>query len=243
MFLKKDVEVEFLAIEGFDLLSHQPRPSKYFIPEWYKKMDQYIQGETKPLLSRCGELVSTSTLKRCVPIQDVLTTGYTIPLYADIVTFHTKGEELQFNWGNLGNWSVIEKHTILQLKDTPFENECYGGKLFKFLNPWRIKTPKGYSCLFIPPFYHSSSFQILPGVVDTDVYHEVNFPFVYTGPEGDFTHKAGSPLVTVIPFKRETFSHKVNKWTKSLQQSQRMQMGATLVDFYRNFCHKKKLYK
>jgi hypothetical protein len=50
----------------------------------------------------------------------------------------------------------------------------------KWINPWGIKTSKGYSCLFIPPMHNPNPwFEILEGVVDTDTYHDnVNFPFI-----------------------------------------------------------------
>jgi hypothetical protein len=75
------------------------------------------------------------------------------------------------------------------------------------MNPWAIKTPPGYSVLFIQPMHRESVFTILPGVVDTDQYSAaVNFPFVLNEPT-KFTGliPAGTPMAQVIPFKRDSW--------------------------------------
>ena len=50
----------------------------------------------------------------------------------------------------------------------------------KFINKWLIKTPPGYSCLFVKPLNHfETRFEIISGVVDTDTYiNTINFPFL-----------------------------------------------------------------
>ena len=77
------------------------------------------------------------------------------------------------------------------------------------LNPWKIKTPKGYSCLFVPPLNNSDDrFSIIPGIVDTDTFpSEINFPIIINGdkyPVLETTIKKGTPYVQIIPFKRDS---------------------------------------
>ena len=52
---------------------------------------------------------------------------------------------------------------------------------------------------------------IIEGVVDTDEYYNnINFPYVWTGKEvGEFIIPQGTPLIHVIPFKRETHNYSV----------------------------------
>ena len=48
-------------------------------------------------------------------------------------------------------------------------------------------------------------FKVLDGVVDTDTYYNnINFPFIWTGGSGEFVIPKGTPLVQVIPFRRES---------------------------------------
>jgi len=46
---------------------------------------------------------------------------------------------------------------------------------------------------------------LLPGIVETDSFHQVNFPSIWHR-EGDTILKRGSPLLHVIPFKRSDYN-------------------------------------
>ena len=46
---------------------------------------------------------------------------------------------------------------------------------------------------------------MLSGVVDTDTYQSlINFPFFATAADGVYALERGTPLVQVIPFRRDT---------------------------------------
>ena len=86
----------------------------------------------------------------------------------------------------------------------------------KFLNPWIIKTPPGYSCLFVPPLNNADDrFSIIPAIVDTDSFTMwINFPFIVNGdkyPVLDTELKKGTPYVQVIPFKRDSWKMKIEE--------------------------------
>jgi hypothetical protein len=82
------------------------------------------------------------------------------------------------------------------------------GDFPKFNNPYGIKTPPGYSCLFIQPLHRESRFTIFPGIVDTDTYtSQVNFPFILNDENWEGIIPAGTPMAQVIPFKRESWTH------------------------------------
>jgi Family of unknown function (DUF6065) len=82
----------------------------------------------------------------------------------------------------------------------------------KFHNPWTIRTPKGWSCLFVPPLNRPNGVvEVLSGVVDTDVYvSPVNFPFVALAEDGVHTLPKGTPLVQAIPFRRDNLDFAVH---------------------------------
>jgi len=90
------------------------------------------------------------------------------------------------------------------------------------MNPWVIKTPPGYSCLFVSPLNNTDDrFSIISGIVETDTYEgEINFPIVFNGdkyPVLNTTLLKGTPYVQVIPFKRDNWvmETKENKHKKS----------------------------
>jgi hypothetical protein len=75
----------------------------------------------------------------------------------------------------------------------------------KFHNFWTIVTPPGWSCLFVSPLNRPNGiFEVISGIVDTDSYTApVHFPFFATGPDGLHVIEKGSPMVQVIPFRRD----------------------------------------
>ena len=95
---------------------------------------------------------------------------------------------------------MVSAHSPHQAAGNPFEPR----PMMKFHNPWTIRTPSGWSCLFVAPLNRPDGVvEILSGVVDTDVYTSpVNFPFVAIAEDGVHTLPKGMALVQVIPFAR-----------------------------------------
>jgi hypothetical protein len=134
-----------------------------------------------------------------MPILDSLTAGYIIPLWTEILVKKT-AEDIAFMPSN--SKVFFQMHPKSQNPHYPNVDNDYA--YIKFVNPWAIITPKGYSCLFTTPFHNSNPWvKILDGIVDTDRYHEVNFPAILTKTDSESILPAGMPFVQVIPFKRE----------------------------------------
>ena len=110
---------------------------------------------------------------------------------------------------------------------------------------WSIKTPKGYSCLFVQPFHRESIFTIMPGVVDTDLYTgPVNFPFVLNDPNFEGLIPRGTPIAQVIPFKRDDWYMEFGKEKEINEQSDTVKNLRTLFfDSYKTMFRQKKQYK
>jgi len=174
-----------------------PKPSSEFLPNWYKKTDSYINGKKDIFI----DLQPMGTIKKCIPVFDAITSGYIIPTHQDIfVKKNEKGEQELF-----ANNESIGWHSALQAPYHPKRKEL--SKLPKWNNPWAIKTEPGYSCLFIPPVHDGNLyFSILEGIVDTDNYFSpVNLPFFLNDTKFEGIIPAGTPMVQVIPFKRESW--------------------------------------
>jgi hypothetical protein len=206
-------KIEFCCrFPGFENVFASPRPSSKFIPDWYKDMPMRLREDKKDAQIINGDLKHNQTLKQCPPILDYMCGGYTIPLWSDLcVDFGPN--HIDFAWIDVSVQNVAF-HTEDQLKDSMFEKYMINGKIFKLNSPWYIKVPKGYSCLFMSPWFHESDIEIIPAIVDCDGWHSVHFPFVYK-PEtfGDKNYLAGMPLVQVIPFKREEWNSEVRAAT------------------------------
>jgi hypothetical protein len=176
----------------------KPIPAVQGMPDWLKQMP------ADAISPEAGELF---TVKKCPPVIDAFTSGYLIPLVMDC--------EFEMTAANLkikASLPLVSTHPREQVAGSGFDN---GAAIVKFLNPWIVKTPPGYSCLFLPPLNrYDWPFRMIAGVVETDKYYrEVNFPSVcLLRPGQRFSARAGTPLIQVIPFKRES-------WESSHQQT------------------------
>jgi hypothetical protein len=115
----------------------------------------------------------------------------------------------------------------------------------KWHNPWAIRTPKGYSTLFVQPFHRESLFTILPGIVDTDLYlPTVNFPFVINDPDFEGLIPEKTPIAQVIPIKRDSWKMSIGD-EKDIEDLLlvRRKLQTKLFDRYKKFFWSKKEYK
>lgn len=214
-----------------------PKPSSHFLPEWYKKMESFFP-EDKPLT-----IDSITTIKKCIPVFDSLTAGYTIVLWSDVSIVIEDGEP---RYKSPFVEAVAENsHPMKQAYRHPMANSF---KFPKFLNPWAIQTPSGYSCLFLPPLNNSNEwFEILPGIVDTDTYNApVNFPFVLKDPKKEVIIPAGTPIAQVIPFKRDEWEMEVldeNSILFKKSQSIFFELRSKIFNSYKTKYWHKKSYK
>ena len=177
---------------------YYPVPGIKAVPKWYKEMEtSYTDKKREP-----HTIHQTQTIKRCMPVLDAITAGYILKLHTDLYITN-KDNVLEFKWAN-DTQDTVSFHPAYQLINYRELDLPNGAP--KLRNPWAIKTPKNYSCLFIPPAHRPvCGIRILEGYVDTDAYtNSVQFPFlVDEGFEG--TIPAGTPIVQVIPFKRDDF--------------------------------------
>jgi hypothetical protein len=197
MFFNNDI-IEFHCLPEFFGVIPEPIPAYKNIPDWFKKIPQYIENPNAPRDMFGGKIL---TAKKCLPLLDAMSLGYTIPLSSSINLRVSKdGKLLDIPKTPL---TVIETHNIEQVgRDYPGAPTMP----LKFINRWFIKTAPGYSVLIVPPINHfDPRFTCLSGVVDTDNFEQaVNFPAMWHIKDFDGTLEAGTPLVTVIPFKRKS---------------------------------------
>ena len=213
-----------------------PQLASKLIPEWYKNMPSYIGGEKKVDITM-GQTLATS--KRCMPVFDAITAGYIIKSPADVQVSLKDGLQY-FEWAN---FSLIDFHPIDQAPGHPAQkaNHAYP----KWKNYWSVKTPKGYSTLFVQPMHRESIFTILPGIVDTDNYYvPVNFPFVVNDPNFEGIIPKGTPIAQVIPFKRESWKMKFGGEKVFKEQENQLTHNLTLFfDKYKKMFRQPKEYK
>jgi hypothetical protein len=227
------MNIIFTNISGFDGLE-KPQPASKFIPDWYKKMQSYINNEKKP--SGYGE--TDATIKRCMPVFDAITAGYIITLPADVYVSIRDGRHY-FQWASL---DLVHFHSVEQAPTHPLRNE---NDYPKWRIDWSIRTPKGYSTLFVQPMHRESIFTIFPGIVDTDKYYApVNFPFVMNDPKFEGLIPKGTLLGQVIPFKRDNWTMQFGDKKEVKRQAEGSAMLSTkFFDRYKTMFRQNKEYK
>lgn len=249
-----DKEIEFSAHEDyFALQEDYPIPAKFNIPEWFKKLEHTIINKT---------------VKGCMPFLDSLTAGYILKMPQDFNLRHNvenkneKGESIKDSFQTFGLHgyssvllakhinlnSGIDIHPIKQLEGSYLIEKNKNFPFYKILNPWKIETPKGYSCLFVPPLNNSDDrFSIIPGIVDTDTFpNEINFPIVLNGDKYSIledTIKKGTPYVQVIPFKRDSWKMTLKPKKQKEIQNNRLFYGLKLLNIYKDKYWNKKSWK
>jgi hypothetical protein len=203
-----------------------------------------------------------------MPFLDSLTVGYLLKMPQDFYVRHNvnneneKGEKFKDSFQTFGLYDVqqslhakylnlnsgLDIHPIKQLEGSPFIDKNKNLPFYKILNPWKIKTPKGYSCLFVSPLNNSDDrFSIIPGIVDTDTFpNEINFPIVINGdkyPVLETIIKKGTPYVQIIPFKRDNWKMIVRQRKQKEIQNSRLFYGLKLLNAYKETFWKKKSWK
>jgi len=212
----------------------KPFPAVKGLPDWWKEMPIYSFGEfdISPY--------STVTVKRCVPTMDMFSAGYYVPLWADLfIKQENQNPVIKF----ITNRNVLEVWDFEQISTFKIP-DGFNKIIFKNMHGWTIKTPPGWSCLFIhPQAYLDTPFYTISGIVDTDVYDgEINVPFVIKdGFEG--TIKKNTPMFQVIPFKRERWnsSFDVKKPNEHFFYNQKLY--SNIHRAYYSLIKDKKIYK
>ena len=171
-----------------------PVPAIKMAPDYFRNVKPQIDNHPK-----------NGTIKRCVPFLDALSSGFIIPLWCDVYVF-ARGGKISIDFPpKFPQGETLGAHSEMQIPKHPLSNKPYGNMPMKWFNPWVVATEPGVSCIFTSPMNHMETrFKLLDGVVDTDTYqNHVNFPFIWTGGDGEFFLSKGTPLVQVIPFRRE----------------------------------------
>lgn len=200
--------IKFTDTTGGVPESFQPIPAKFAIPKWLKELSPYFsvnESDVKPGFQIFNDAETNQTAKRCLPMVDAVMAGYVLPLTYDINISEVDGFP-NFEWrGGMG----VGFHSPKQISTHSFVS--LNQNIPKILNPWAIETPSGYSCLFISHLNSDDKIiEPFAGIVDTDRYFApVHFPFLlkkgWTG-----LLEAGSPVVQVIPFKRESWTMEIH---------------------------------
>lgn len=228
------MEIEFICGDKHVLRHFPIVPAKDCLPNWYKELK-----------------ANEPNISKCMPVRDMITAGYIIPnAYEQAVGYQVNAEngveevERVYPVEEIGEFytflnSGTAPNTMHTHDQCPVDIAGRKKTYFKINLPWHIKTPKGYSTLFVQPFYQfQTDITVMPGIIDTDEFDlsQVNFPCYLSAEDADL--KPGRPLVQLIPFKRDSWTHKL----KFEEQTTFSKMNLFLHNMYKRAFHTKKKF-
>jgi hypothetical protein len=223
--------------EGVGLLVDPPKPASKSLPEWYRK-------QSAPL----GEF--GSTIKRCMPIFDIMTAGYILELPCDIYIDATNPDKLSYAvpQGVLDNLQqdLFAEHLPQQMSDYPKDLTRFHKDVLRIDPFYTVGTEKGYSSLMVQPFHADSTpLHAFGAMIDTDTYISSGHYSFYVEKDFKGIIKQGTPLIQVIPIKRDSFKSKVVLFEKAeiAIKKQSTRLLSTFTGGYKNKFRTKKDYK
>lgn len=201
-------------------------PMAQMIPNWYKESERWI-GDSPGM-------------KHCVPFLEALKIGYSMCLAQDIY----------FEKTELGTIVRYKHEPQVVASRPPFSTDPmpapsgYDDEHFIWQTQTAVHIPEGYSAIFTHPLNRFDlPFITLTGVVDGDFFvHGGNIPFyLKNGFEGEIP--AGTPIIQIIPFKREDWisKEKSGVWNDSLKNVQSEDYNK--MGWYRRHKFRRKSYK
>ena len=209
-----------------------PQPSQ--VPLWFKNMPLYEYGATS---FNAENGTGNYTGKICIPFTDSFLTGYTFNTWADIQVKIINGQQI-ITWGH--TFKDLEEVTArIPAVDLPiYEN--FSNYNFSWISHWGIKTPKGYSCIFTHPLNRQDlPFITTTGIMDTDGWGIWgNQPFAL---RKDFEGiiEAGTPIIQVIPFKREEWQSEKDNSLTEWANLENMRRASKFRGYYKKYWKRK----
>jgi hypothetical protein len=214
------------------------------LPEWYKRQPGIVKNDQD---LKSG--VVNSTVKKCMPVFDLLTAGYVIVAPCDIHLDATDPEKLSYSVPltmKQFQSDMFATHAPEQYDQYPIETSKYHKTLLRVMPFWSVSTSEGYSTLFAQPFHREDTgLFAMSAIVDTDTFiSEGHLSFLV---KKDFNGviKQGTPLVQLIPFKRDAWESEVVSVEESSDKmfSQRLNLRSTFMNGYKEKFRSKKEYK
>ena len=231
-------KVIFTDIHNPDGVLDKPKPAIEYIPEWYKKAKTNLTDDGKKHTNLDGS--PPAGIKKCMPVWDMMTAGYIIETPYDIYVRRINGEPF-FEWGQQ---EAIVFQSIEQFQNHPYSRDM--NYAVRIVIPWSIKTPKGWSIMVMEPQHHEPGpISCVSGIVDTDNY-SLPFNMFLKLRDANFEGMipAGTPLVQVIPFKRESWLSALGgEIERKKYNSDLYKFFTVFFDRYKKFWWVKKEYK
>jgi hypothetical protein len=205
--IKKSVnQVDFFVPDQYAFaVEYSPiEKASKFIPKWYKECPS-SQKEQR-------------TVKGCVGVIGLLTSGFIIPAWSE---FKISWDNKELVWENSDSMSIINKHDNKELPGF-----CDNYMTVQIISPWLAFFKKQTKVMWVPPVYHTgfdAPYKMVPACQTSSSRHNImlthNFLFFEKKEHKQsifIEHR--QPLIHLIPL--DDYEYKINchvdskKWQK-----------------------------
>lgn len=213
-----------------------PLPAKKYLPDWFKNASRFYDTTSESSIDH------GKTFKVCMPFTDSLLSGYIFELWQDLEII--PGDIFpRIRWKDLGH-VVVDSRDSRAAGGMTIPDGCWDIH-FTLSHPLYIQTPPGYSLLITQPFNRFDlPFKVLTGIVDADKepFFPGNYPmFLKSSVSGIID--AGTPMMQIIPFKRDSWKSEYNKDIVLSGQKASNKSGRKILGWYRDNVWSKKTYE
>lgn len=190
-----------------------------------------------------SERTNTPKFSACPGMHDYYRTGYIIPAWEDFeIVVNDKTANIKIGMSEQIICGNFERMQYSVLAGAANIDENIKPHALKLPCPWKVFTKPGYSAFVMPALYHSPFLRDLflyPGINDYDHYHTINVMF---SPLREMRVKiyAGTPMLHVIPYKREDITAEVGMLTNHEHGLANFTYRTKSPGFYRKWLHQKK---
>lgn len=209
--------ISFNTFSNDSFKHFKPVLAKSVLPEWWKKLKVWELAPT-------GTGYKSQSLRACPAMNDWLGMGWYILANRDIEVVPNADREADGKTPSI-SWQTNEPsgpgspaHPSTQVQQLySYGRNGESNDAFKFKMPWNVSTPMGYSVLYLDPFlFGSEHFTAWHGVIDSDTFNtnsDTSQVIMYPLSKKTFVIKKGTPIVQVVPFKRETWSSSIVRYS------------------------------
>lgn len=203
-------------------------------PEWLVQQNKNADKNKSPKFSACPGM------------DDYYRAGYIIPAWEDFrIIVDAKHAHIEIGTGRgnppCPNFEVMDYRVV---EGAAPIDKAIAKHALKLPCPWKVFTKKGYSAFVMPALFHSPFLGELfpyPGINDYDGYHTINVMFSPLK-EMDLKIYAGTPMLHVIPYKREDITCEVGFMNPKEHGEAEFTYRSKKPGLYRKMFHNKKKY-
>jgi hypothetical protein len=236
-----DLELTFIPSGDINKLV-PPEPSYKKIPQWYRDLAKHFTSNDlknlNPINDRGGDGSNVST-KLCLPFQDAMSLGYMYLLEDDLEVKLSIDGKPSLYWKK--DFMLMDKRPNVDMAIPKDVHPIHFGVKMQ----WFYETPQDYSLLMTMPINRPDlPFWVPSGLVDADIWGLPAFLPFFIKRNFEGTIPAGTPIVQMIPIKRESWKSEIVSAddSKSEITRQRLKLRSMFSNAYKILFRSKKEY-